>query len=67
MNRITPQTFLVDLLNEFPEVMPVLARQGFHITACIGEGWMTIEQIARSRGIPLEPLLEELNRAINSQ
>ncbi|HDG67870.1 MAG TPA: DUF1858 domain-containing protein [candidate division Zixibacteria bacterium] len=65
MGEITGGTLLKDILENYPELLPVLARQGFHITFCIAEAWLTLEQIAQNRGIPLEPLLDELNRNID--
>ena len=67
MRGITGKTYLKDILEKFPEVIPVLARQGFLITSCIAEAWLTLEQIAQNRGIPLEPLLDELNRYIGKE
>ncbi len=63
--KITPDTVLEEILANYPEAIPILARHGFHGVACPAEMWVPLRIIAESRGILLEPLLEDLNRAIS--
>jgi len=62
--RITSETVLEEILGNYPETIPVLARHGFHGIACPAEMWVTLKIIAESRGILLEPLIEDLNRVV---
>jgi len=65
--KIDKNTLLETILNDYPEALPVLARHGFHGIACPAEIWVSLEVIAESRGILLQPLLEELNQAIGEK
>ncbi len=59
---ISADISLYEILDKFPDAMPILARHGFHGIACSAEIWLPISIVAQNRGILLEPLLEELNR-----
>ncbi len=62
--RITSDTIFEEILGNYPEAIPVLARHGFHGVACPAEMWVALKVIAESRGILLEPLIEDLNRVV---
>lgn len=59
---ITSDTILEEVLDKYPEAMPILARHGFHGIACPAEVWTSLKAISETRGILLKSLLEDLNR-----
>ncbi len=62
--KITQDTILEEIFKNYPEAIPILARHGFHGVACPAEMWVSLRIISESRGILMEPLLEDLNRVI---
>ena len=64
--KITADTILEEILTNYPETIPILARYGFYGVSCPAEMWASLKIVAQSRGILLEPLLDDLNRAIGT-
>ncbi|MCD6594142.1 DUF1858 domain-containing protein [bacterium] len=64
--KITSETILGNILTNYPETISILAHHGFHGIACPAEMWVSLEIIVKSRGILLEPLLDDLNTAIGA-
>ena len=60
--KITSETSLEEVLESYPEAIPILAKHGFHGVACPAEMWVPLRIIAESRGILLDPLIEDLNK-----
>ena len=67
MAEITEDTLLKDIAEKFPEAVLILAKQGIHVPCCVAEAWQTLGEVAKRRGIPLEPLLFELNRVVGTK
>ena len=57
--KITKERIVNDVIKDYPKTIGVFAR--FNIDSCCG-GMATVEEAAKRDGVPLEELLEELNR-----
>ena len=60
--KINGDTILKEILEKYPEAMPILARHGFHGITCPAEVWISLKAVSETRGILLKPLLEDLNK-----
>jgi hypothetical protein len=60
--KISKDTVFEEILSTYPEAIPVLAKHGFHGVACPAEMWASLRVISESRGIMLDPLLDDLNK-----
>jgi len=63
--KITADTIFKEILSNNPESIHILARHGFHGIACSAEMWIPLRSITESRGILIEPLLQDLNRVVD--
>ena len=63
--KITSDSIFKEILGNYPESLQILARHGFHGIACSAEMWIPLRIIAESRGILIEPLIQDLNRLID--
>jgi len=63
--EITKDILIGELIEKYPESAEVLAKHGFHCIGCTLSPYETLEAGAAVHGIPLEPLLKEVNEAIN--
>lgn len=56
-----------ELLEKYPETGEALARHGFHCIGCMLSPYETLEAGAAVHGIPLTPLLADLNKIITAK
>ncbi|MCH7492041.1 DUF1858 domain-containing protein [Patescibacteria group bacterium] len=59
--KITKDILMGELVNEYPKSMDILMKYGFHCVGCAMSPYEPLESGAVVHGIPLEPLLKELN------
>jgi hybrid cluster-associated redox disulfide protein len=64
--RITKEMTIEEVVTQYPETVPVLARYGVGCTACSASQYDDLETGARVHGIALDRLLEELNAAVHA-
>ena len=60
--KIKPETMIAEALKLNPAAGGILMEHGMHCLGCVIAQGETIEQAAEVHGIPLEELLEELNK-----
>ncbi|MFA5134287.1 MAG: DUF1858 domain-containing protein [Patescibacteria group bacterium] len=65
-NKATVQKDILigELLHKYPEAASVLMRHGFHCIGCAVSPYESLEAGAAVHGIPLEPLMKELNAVL---
>jgi hybrid cluster-associated redox disulfide protein len=61
---ITGDMSIVDIVNEYPEVLPVFRNYGMGCIGCMAARFENLAQGAEVHGIDIEALLEDLNSAI---
>ena len=62
--KITKGTIIGDLIKKYPESAEILAKHGFHCIGCILSPYETLEAGAAVHGVPIGPLLKEINQKI---
>lgn len=65
--EITKDTGIRELVETYPESIPVLMEKGFHCLGCIAAQFETIEQGARAHGIDPDKLVKALNEAVKKK
>ncbi|WP_258359472.1 DUF1858 domain-containing protein [Moorella sulfitireducens (nom. illeg.)] len=65
--QITRDLSILEVMQAYPQVREVFSRYGMGCLECMGAMNETIAGGARSHGVNLEDLLEDLNKAIKSQ
>ena len=62
---ITKDILMGELVNEYPKSMDILMKYGFHCVGCAVSPYEPLESGAVVHGIPLDPLLKELNELVD--
>lgn len=65
--KITPELAVLEVLQAYPEVRQVFSRYGMGCLECMGAVNETIADCARSHGVNLEELLQDLNIIIGTR
>ena len=60
---ITKDMDFAEVLQRFPQTMPVFAKYGMHCIGCAMSEFETIEQGAMAHGINVKKFVEDLNAA----
>lgn len=63
--KVTKDILIGDLVKKYPHAVEVLAKHGFHCIGCTLSPYETLEAGAAVHGIPTEPLLKEINKALS--
>ncbi len=63
---ITPDMLMGDIVSQYPIATEILTRYGFHCIGCMISPYESLEAGAAVHGIPIDPLIKELNEAIAS-
>jgi hybrid cluster-associated redox disulfide protein len=61
--RITGKMKIEEVVKRFPETIPIFESFGLRCASCSVSAFEFIEEGARSHGIEIDVLLDELNRA----
>jgi hybrid cluster-associated redox disulfide protein len=61
---ITPNLIVADLLNRYPQVVPVLLRHGMSCVGCSMSIFETLHDAAKIYGIKLDTLITEIEGAV---
>jgi len=64
-DRITKNTTLGEIVQKYPEAVPVLFEHGLHCIGCHAAMYETLEQGAIAHGIDVDKLLKKINKIIN--
>jgi hybrid cluster-associated redox disulfide protein len=64
---ITKDIGIRELVETYPESIPVLMEKGFHCLGCIAAQFETIGQGAQAHGIDPDELVKELNEAVKKK
>lgn len=62
--EITKDMRIEEVVKRFPKTIPVFERFGLRCTSCSVAAFEYIEEGARSHGINIDALLDELNRVV---
>jgi len=61
---ITKDIVIGELIKKHPQAVEVLVKHGFHCIGCVISPYETLEAGAAVHGIPIKPLLAEINKAV---
>ena len=61
---ITGDSIIQGVIERYPQIIPVFARHGLQCVGCYISPFHTITDCAREHAMTLEPLLDDLNRAV---
>ena len=61
---ISAESLVQDVVEQYPETIPVLARHGLNCAGCYISPFHTVADSAREHDLCIEPLLGDLNRAL---
>ena len=61
---VTKDINIMQLVQEHPEAVPVLADAGFHCIGCALAQYETLEQGCAAHGIEVDGLVKKINEAI---
>ncbi len=64
--KITADMLMGDIVSQYPIATEILTRYGFHCIGCMISPYESLEAGAAVHGIPIKPLLKELNDAIEA-
>ena len=67
MIKITKEMIIGDILNEAPDMAPVLMAAGMHCIGCPSAQMETVEEAAYVHGIEPELLITRLNAFVDAQ
>jgi hybrid cluster-associated redox disulfide protein len=65
-SQIKPNSLVQQVVEQYPETIPVFARHGLQCVGCYISPFHTITDTAREYALSLEPLLADLNRAVSA-
>jgi hypothetical protein len=66
--KIEPDIDVEDLVQLYPQAVPLLAEKGLICVRCGEAVWGTLRELAHSKNIPnLDEILREINYLINDQ
>ncbi len=63
--KVTKDILIDDLIKKYPQAGEVLVKYGFHCIGCVVSPFETLEAGAATHGIPLQPILKEINKKIS--
>lgn len=63
---ITADMLMGDIVSQYPIAAEILTRYGFHCIGCMISPYESLEAGAAVHGIPVDPLIKELNEAITT-
>lgn len=63
-DKITKNILMGDLVSKYPQTSEVLMKHGLHCIGCMLSPYESLEAGVAVHGIPLKPLLKELNQFI---
>jgi len=64
-DQITKDILMGELVSKYPATSEVLMRHGLHCIGCMLSPYESLESGVAVHGIPLKPLLKELNQVVN--
>jgi len=64
MQKITKKSSIMEILNKYPETMPVFMKYNIHCIGCIASQFENIEQGAIAHGIDPDKIVSDLNKEI---
>jgi hybrid cluster-associated redox disulfide protein len=64
---ITKNMGFAEVLQRFPQTMPVFGKYGMHCIGCSMSAFETIEQGALAHGIDVKKFVDDLNKAAGSK
>ena len=67
MIKITKEMIIGDILNEAPDMAPVLMAAGLHCIGCPSAQMETVEEAAYVHGIEPELLITRVNAFVDAQ
>ena len=67
MIKITKEMIIGDILNEAPDMAPVLMAAGMHCIGCPSAQMETVEEAAYVHGIEPELLITRVNAFVDAQ
>ena len=67
MIKITKEMIIRDILNEAPDMAPVLMAAGMHCMGCPSAQMETVEEAAYVHGIEPELLITRVNAFVDAQ
>ena len=67
MIKITKEMIIGDILNEAPDMAPVLMAAGMHCIGCPSAQMETVEEAAYVHGIEQELLITRVNAFVDAQ
>lgn len=67
MIKITKEMIIGDILNEAPDMAPVLMAAGMHCIGCQSAQMETVEEAAYVHGIEPELLITRVNAFVDAQ
>ena len=67
MIKITKERIIGDILNEAPDMAPVLMAAGMHCIGCPSAQMETVEEAAYVHGIEPELLITRVNAFVDAQ
>jgi len=63
---ITPDLLMSEILAKWPQTILVFMTQGFSCIGCYMSAFDTLEDALVVHGLPLDPILTDLNKSIAS-
>lgn len=63
-SKITKDMIIEEVVNQYPQTVPVFLMHGLHCVGCHVSLWESIEQGALAHGIDIDPLMEDLNKVV---
>ena len=64
---VTKGILMGELISRYPQATEVLMRHGFHCIGCAVSPYESLEAGAAIHGIPLAPLLKEINQFVTQK
>lgn len=64
---ITKDMLMGEIVSKYPETSEALLQSGLHCVGCMISPYESLESGVAVHGIPLKPLLKELNKVVNKR
>ncbi len=64
--KITKEMNIVEIVQNYPETLPVFAKHGLGCIGCAAARFENLEAGAKVHGLDVDNFVEELNEAVNA-
>lgn len=66
MNKVTKDMSILDIVEQYPDSVPVFQEYGMHCFGCMAARFENLEQGSVAHGIDPDALVQDINKALGA-